>query len=121
MRDADPANPNLLLILGYSHRNLGDESQAASVFAEKEGLDFEVHEVRMDVGTSATKLSGVVKNLKRKAGDPIRLRFTMLALNGSAIATSDVEVAAPAVNEGATFTVSIATSQDVAGWRYDVR
>ena len=53
VRDADPANPNLLLILGYSHRNLGDESRAASAFAEKDGLSFEIHEVRMDVGTPA--------------------------------------------------------------------
>ena len=120
VREADPANPNILSILGYTHRNLGEEEAAAGVFAEKARVPFEVQEVRMDVGASATKLSGVVKNLKLKAGDPVRLRFTMLALNGSAMATSDVEVAAPAVDENAAFEISIKTTQDVAGWRYGI-
>jgi tetratricopeptide (TPR) repeat protein len=121
VREADPANPNILLILGYTHRNLGEEEAAAAAFAEKAGKPFEIHEVRMDVGASATRLSGIVKNLKLKAGEPVRLRFTMLALTGSAMATSDVEIAAPAVDESAAFAVSIKTAQDVAGWRYDVR
>jgi hypothetical protein len=120
VREADPANPNLLLILAYTHRNLGEDEPAASVFAEKAGAAFEVHEIRMEVGDSATRLSGVVKNVKLKAGDPIRLRFTMLALNGSAMATSDMEMKAPAVDESGAFAISIKTTQDVAGWRYDI-
>jgi hypothetical protein len=120
VRDGDPANPNLLLILGYTHRNLGEEESAASVFAEKASAPFEVHEIRMDVGASATRLSGIIKNLKLKEGDSVRLRFTMLALNGSTMATSDVEMKAPAVDESGAFAVSINTTQDVAGWRYDI-
>jgi len=120
VRDADPANPNLLLILGYTRRNLGEEESAASAFAEKAGAPFEVHEIRMDVGASATRLSGMVKNLKLKEGDPVRLRFTMLALNGSAMTASDVEMKAPAVDESGAFALSVSTTQDVAGWRYEI-
>ena len=120
VRDADPGNLNLRLILAYSHRNLGDENSAAAAFAENDNVPFEVNDVRMDVGATGTRLSGVVKNLKLAQGDPVRLRITLLALNGAAIASADADVSAPPVNQGATFAVDMKTSDDVAGWRYDV-
>jgi hypothetical protein len=121
VREADPANPNVLLILGFTHRNLGEDEAAATLLAENAGVPFEVHEVRMDVGSSTTRLSGMVRNLKLKEGDPVRLRFTVLALNGSPMATSDVDIGAPAADGETAFAVNIKTTQDVAGWRYDVR
>ena len=74
----------------------------------------------MDVEPTGTRLSGVVKNLKLKQGDPVRLRVTLLALNGAAMATSEVDVAAPIVNQGTTFAVGMKTTDDVAGWQYEV-
>jgi len=121
VRAVDPANPNLLLILGYTYRNLGEESRAASVFQDKGVVPLEVNAIRMDVGASQTKLTGAVRNLLRKEGDPIQLRFTMLALNGTPIATSDVDMKAAAPGDSVTFATSITTTEDVAGWRYEVR
>ncbi len=120
VRDMDPANANLLLILAYTYRNLGDENGAAIVFDDSARARLEVNAVRMEVGTTDTKLSGVIKNLKLVEGDPVRLRFTMVALDGTAIATSGVQVAAPAAGQTVPFTVTIATTQDVAGWRYEI-
>jgi tetratricopeptide (TPR) repeat protein len=120
VRDMDPANANLLLILAYTYRNLGDENGAAIVFDDSARARLEVNAVRMEVATTDTKLSGVIKNLKLVEGDPVRLRFTMVALDGTPIATSGVQVAAPAVGQTVTFTVTIATTQDVAGWRYEI-
>jgi len=121
VREVDPANPNLLLILGYTYRNLGEENRAASVFEDKSRMPLEVNAVRMEVGASETMLTGVVKNLLRKEGDSIQLRFTMLALNGMPIATSDVDVKAAAPGDSVTFATSMKTTEDVAGWRYEVR
>jgi tetratricopeptide (TPR) repeat protein len=120
VRDADPGNLNLRLILAFSHRNLGDENSAAAAFAENANFPFEVNDVRMDLGTGGTRLSGVVKNLKLQPGDRIRLRLRLLAMNGATIASSDVDVAAPPVNQGTTFAVDMKTSDDVAGWQYEV-
>ena len=120
VRDADPGNLNLRLILGYSHRNLGDENSAAAVFAENASFPFEINDVRMDVGTTETRLSGVVKNLKLAERDPVRLRITLLALSGAPMATSDVDVAAPPVNQGATFVVDMKATDDAAGWQYEI-
>jgi tetratricopeptide (TPR) repeat protein len=123
LRDTDPANLNLRLILAYSHRYRGDESSAEAVFAENDAFPFEVDDVRMDVGETGTRLAGVVKNLKLTQGDSVRLRFTLLGLNGSALGTSDVNVSAPPVNQGTTFTLSMKTApggSDVAGWRYEI-
>jgi tetratricopeptide (TPR) repeat protein len=121
VREVDPANPNLLLILGYTYRNLGEESRAAAVFEDKSRVALEVNAVRMDVGASQTKLTGAVRNVLRKEGDPIRLRFTMLALNGMPIASSDVDLKAAAPGDSVTFATSMRTTEDVAGWRYEVR
>ena len=107
VRAVDPANPNLLLILGYTYRNLGEESRAASVFQDKSVVPLEVNAIRMDVGASQTKLTGAVRNLLRKEGDPIQLRFTMLALNGTPIATSDVDLKAAAPGDSVTFATSM--------------
>jgi tetratricopeptide (TPR) repeat protein len=123
VRDADPGNLNLRLILAYSHRYAGDENSAAPAFAENANFPFEVNDVRMDIGGTGTRLSGVVKNLKLTQGDPVRLRITLIALNGTATASSDVEVSAPPINQGTTFAVSLKTApgeSDVAGWRYEV-
>ena len=120
LRDVDPGNLNLRVILAYSYRNLGEEDSAAAIFAENANVLLEVNDVRMDVEATGTRLSGVVKNLKLTQGDPIRLRITFLALNGAGIATSEVEVAAPIVNQGATFAVGMKTAAEVAGWQYEV-
>ena len=121
--DADPGNLNLRLILAYSHRNLGDENRAAAVFAGNASFPFEVNDVRMDVGTTPpgeTRVSGVVKNLKLGAADPVRLRITLLALDGAPMAAAEVDVAAPPVNQGITFVVAMKATDDVAGWRYEI-
>jgi tetratricopeptide (TPR) repeat protein len=120
VREADPANPNLGLILGYSHRNLGDETNAAAVFAENAALPFEVGDVRMDIGTAETRISGVVKNLKMKEGEAVRLRFTLLDLNGAAITAGVADIAAASINQGTTFVTAVKTTGDVAGWRYEI-
>ena len=121
VREIDPANPNLLMILGYTYRNLGDENRAMSVFEDKNRVPLEVNAIRMDVGASQTKLTGVVRNLLRKEGEPIQLRITMLALNGMPIAASDVDLKAAAPGDSVTFAISMKTTEDVAGWRYEVR
>ena len=120
VRDADPGNLNLGLILAYSHRNLGDEDSAAAAFAENANFPFEVNDVRMAVGTTETRLSGVVKNLRLRAEDPVRLRIVLLALSGAPMATAEVDVAAPPVNQGTTFVVAMKATDDVAGWRYEI-
>jgi tetratricopeptide (TPR) repeat protein len=120
VRDADPANANLLLILGHTYRGLDEQEKAEALLAEHAGLPFEISRVRMDVGASETTLSGVLRNLKLATGDVVRLRFTMLALDGRAMARADVEVTAREVGEDAAFAVRIGTTEDVAGWRYEL-
>ena len=120
VRELDPGNANLLLLMGYAHRNLGEEARAAELFAEHAGARFEAQDIRMAVGSSDTLLSGVLKNVKLAQGDPVGLRITLLALDGAATGTADVRVTAPAVNQGASFSVIIETTKEVAGWRYEI-
>jgi tetratricopeptide (TPR) repeat protein len=120
VRELDPANPNLLLLMGYTHRNLGEELPATERFVENAGLPFEVHDIRMAIGSADTLVSGVLKNLKLMEGDPVKLRITLVALDGTATGTTDVQVTAPAANQGTSFGATINTIKDVAGWRYEI-
>jgi hypothetical protein len=120
LRELDPANANLLLLMGYTHRNLGEETRAAALFAEHAGVRFEVQDMRMAVGSTDTLLSGVVKNLKLAQGDRVKLRITLLALDGAATGTADVQVTAAPASQATSFDAIIGTTKDVAGWRYEV-
>ena len=120
VREVDPANANLMLLMGYSYRYLGDEARATELFAENAAVRFEVQDIRMAVGTTDTLLSGVLKNLKLAQGDPIKLRITLVALDGTATGTADVQLTAPSPDQSASFDAIIATTKDAAGWRYEV-
>jgi hypothetical protein len=54
------------------------------------------------------------------SGVPLLLRITMLALGGETMASADVQMESPRINEGATFAVKIKTAEDIAGWRYEI-
>jgi len=120
VRALDPGNANLLLLMGYTHRNLGDEARASELFAENAGARFEVRDIRMAIGATDTLMSGVLKNLKLAQGDPVRLRITLVALDGAAVGTADIRVRAPVVDQGASFEAIIETTKNVAGWRYEI-
>ena len=126
VRGLDPVNSNLLKILGYTYRNLGDESRAAAVLAESAELPFDIHDVRMEVGASETRVTGVLRNLTLAGGDPVKLRVTLFGLSGEARGASDIQVPVPQVNQGASFEARIRTAarsrgdNDVAGWKYEV-
>ena len=118
-----PVSPILPESRAQNETVLAAAARAAAAFAENANLPFEVNDVRMDIGATGTRLSGVVKNLKLTQGDPVRLRITLIALTGAATASSDVEVSAPPINQGSTFAVSLKAApgeSDVAGWRYEV-
>jgi hypothetical protein len=120
VRELDPANANLLLLMGYTHRNLGEDTRAAELFAENVAVRFEVQDIRMAVGSTDTLVSGVLKNLKLPQGDPVKLRLTLLALDGAPTGTADVRVTAPPASQVTSFDAVIGTTKDVAGWRYEI-
>jgi hypothetical protein len=74
----------------------------------------------MEVQATSTRLSGVLTNLKLAPGTAVRLRFTILALDGSTTNSAVVTAKAPAAGEGTTFATRVATAEDVAGWQYEV-
>jgi tetratricopeptide (TPR) repeat protein len=121
VRQLDPANANLLLLMGYTHRSLGEELPATELFVENAGMRFEVHDIRMAIGSADTLVSGVLKNLKLAEGDSVTLRITLVALDGTATGTTDVQVTAPAAGQGTSFGATINTTKDVAGWRYETK
>jgi cytochrome c-type biogenesis protein CcmH/NrfG len=120
VREADPANSNVLLLIGHTYRWLGEEALAEAAFGAQAALRLEVDEVRMEVGPDETLLSGAIENVTLAAGERVRLRFTMLTLAGQSMTASEVETVVPPPGEAVRFALSIETTEDVAGWRYEV-
>jgi hypothetical protein len=120
VREADPANSNVLLLIGHTYRWLGEEALAEAAFGAQAALRLEVGDVRMEVETEETLLSGAIENVTLAAGERVRLRFTMLTLSGRSMAASEVETVAPPPGEAVRFALRIETTEDVAGWRYEV-
>jgi tetratricopeptide (TPR) repeat protein len=119
VRDADPANANLMRLLAYSYRALGEEDRATALLEERAKMPFEVSDIRMDVGGAETTVSGAVRNLALVDGTQVRLRITMVAFSGEPIGAGELQVVARRAGEPAPFSVTIRTSADVAGWRYE--
>ncbi len=116
----DPANRNVILVLAYTYQNLEEEEKAESLLAEHSELPFEIGSVRMNIGAEGTELSGMLTNLNLTPGTVVRLQFEILTLGGAAIATPDIEVAAPLVGQTARFVMNRPTPGDIAGWRYEI-
>jgi tetratricopeptide (TPR) repeat protein len=130
VRQFDPFNRD---ILAYSARAYQALSQLAAdpkkkadltgkvqaTVKEHEAFPFEVTDVSIQTGENEVRVSGTVKNIKVTAGQPIVLRFTVLAAGGAAAGSEQVTVTAPAVDGRAQFKVTIPTSAEMAGWKYE--
>lgn len=133
IRQLDPNNATVLLLLARAYRGLADlaaaepkvadgwRAKALEVLKAHEDLPFEVTEVVLSTeGQGKAQLRGQVQNLKLAQGTAVRLRLTLLGKDGAPIGTQEVTVTAPAAKERAPFEAAFETPQPPAGWRYEV-
>ena len=85
-----------------------------------ESAAIEMVEISIMPGSNSVTISGQVMNLKLQSGEPIRIRFTLMDRNGTAIGDQVVTVTAPEANGTADFSADIPTRGELAGWKYDL-
>jgi tetratricopeptide (TPR) repeat protein len=130
VREFDPFNRDILIYTARAYQSLSQLTADAKVRAEitskvqaavkeYEAFPFEVTDVSIQTADNEVRVSGMVKNHKVAAGQPIVLRFTVLAAGGAAAGTEQVTVTAPAADGTAQFRITIPTSAEMAGWKYE--
>lgn len=128
-RAVDPNNESLYHLIARSQKLTSDfmkdaagktqwQNKALETLTLRDGLEFEVAEVVIAPEEGQTTVSGSIKNLKVAANAPIKLKFTLIGVNGSPVGEGEITVNAPAAEAAAPFQGTIATSGDVAGWKY---
>ncbi|HEX6558893.1 MAG TPA: tetratricopeptide repeat protein [Longimicrobiales bacterium] len=130
-REMDPMNEDLFLLQARSYRIRGDlvsDAATRSTYMSRvndlltlhDAMPVEVTGIAVGPGTPESTVKGQVKNRKLKAGDPVKVHFTLLGMDGASIGEQDIMITAPAVGQTAPFEVKVKTSGDVAGWKYAI-
>jgi tetratricopeptide (TPR) repeat protein len=126
----DPANESLYMLIARSQKLTGDmsdpaqksdwQNKALATFTKRDELVFEVAEVSVGTNESEATVRGTVKNRKAAPGSPLKIKVTLLGINGSPVGQQEITVAAPAAEQTADFENKVAVTGEVAGWKYEV-
>jgi tetratricopeptide (TPR) repeat protein len=125
-RTFDPTNEVLFRVEAQAKRMQGvlagtDNSQVAYAALERmDALTTTVDNIIAYAEGDAVVIQGLLKNRKAAEGTPVRLHFTLLAIDGSEIGTHTIEVQAPAPETAVEFSDRAAVEGELAGWRYRV-
>jgi tetratricopeptide (TPR) repeat protein len=131
-RAADPNNEMLFLIEARARKERGElagneaaktEGQQAALrlLEAHAALPVTVDDIMITPEGEAHRVEGTLKNKKAAAGSPVQIEFTLVAFDGSVVGTETITVTAPAADGTTQFRGTIATTGDMAGWRYVVR
>ncbi len=128
----DPANTTLYALIAHAYKLSADvtmsDTARSNAFRIKaldyatraDTMAFEVTDLAATSSEAEARISGNVKNLKAAPGSPIKLKVTLLALDGTTVGTQEFTVAAPAANATAPIEGKTTVTGDVAGWKYEV-
>lgn len=132
VREKDPNNRDffLLLLRSYQYRGKNAKDAASKAAFEKqmnavaalyEQTTFDVNSVGLPRNFGDTFVQGKITNNKLTAGTPVKVHFTLLAIDGTPVVETDVDVVAPAPKQSVEFKVPVKAPRDVAGWKYEVK
>jgi tetratricopeptide (TPR) repeat protein len=127
----DPANDNLHLLIAQAHRGRAEiapeadrtqwQQRALAALEAHQAIRIAVDEVAISMaGEDEARVRGVIRTVSATPGEQVQLRVALLAIDGSTIAEQTVSLAAPDEDVDAEFTVTMAVSGEIAGWKYEV-
>ncbi|CAN5746358.1 hypothetical protein BH23GEM10_BH23GEM10_12480 [soil metagenome] len=129
--ELDPQAEILYYMLANAHTVRGNlhgteeavaegQRRAYEVIQAHEALDFTIDEINVIPEEASIRITGVLKNRKLAPGAEVRLKLTLVNMDGETVGEDVVAVAAPAVDESVTFEVTLDATGEIAGWRYEV-
>ena len=129
VKEFDPNNESLILILANARRRAGElggnasEGQQAALAAleELQAMPVTVSDLMVEPGEGNAKVSGTVKTNAAEAGATVQVEVTLLGADGSVLGTQQAAVTTPEKEQTTTFEVTLAeVTKQVAGWKYRV-
>ncbi len=132
LREIDPYNRNVLLLLAQAYRGHADltaadaatsdawREKALAALQEHENLPFDLSGLTMTAGEGKVTVSGSLENLKLDAGTPVNVRLIVVDKDGGTVGTGEVTVSAPDAGQSTSFQAEIEVSGTAAGLRYEV-
>ena len=130
LTEIDPFSRTGALVLANAYRALADGTtgQVSTTWRNRllaqlevlQDMPFDISNVSLaQAGPGRLRLGGQLTNLTLDPGTPVGLRITIVGPGGTAIATQDVTVTAPAREGNASFSAEVPVSGEIAGWRYE--
>jgi tetratricopeptide (TPR) repeat protein len=127
----EPANPSLYLLIAHSYKLQADamtdsaqsnaiRNKALSFAQQADTLGFEVADLMAQSSEGQATITGTVKTMRAAPGSPIKIKVTLLSLEGATVGTQEITIAAPAKDATAPIDAKAAITGEVAGWRYEV-
>lgn len=125
----DPNNENLMLILTRAKRRAGELSGSAqegqqgalATLEQLQAMPVTVSQLMIQPGEGTATISGSVKNNALESGASVQIEITLLANDGSTIATQQTSVTLAAKDEESTFELTVPeVTRQIAGWKYRV-
>lgn len=127
--ELDPANQNILAYLARSYQALSQLStnrakqteyrnKVSEVLDRHEKATVEMTHIMVYPSDGEVRVVGTIRNIKVKAGSPIRIAFTLMSMDGTPIGSKEVSVQAPAAEETVPFEVVVPTTGEMGGWKY---
>jgi len=128
----DPYNRNIMTFMARADRGLADASPKSQATQYQKAVNEVLHryqEAPIEVMNVATRgsndnppvqVNGTIQNVNLDEGAPIRLRFSLLADDGTTVGSAVINIAAPAKGSQKAFSGTIQPTGEVVGWKYAV-
>ena len=130
-REFDPNNEVLYLMEARTHRMAGEfdgganreagQAEALRLLTAHDALPVLLNEINVaPEAENSAKISGSLTNAKLAEGESVKVKFTLLDIEGAVIGEQEVTVTAPAAEAATPFEATVATTGEIAGWKYVV-
>lgn len=129
VKEYDPNNENLMLIEVRAKRRAGEltgapeegQQGALATLQALQAMPVTMSTLMIQPGDSSATVSGSVKNNGLEAGQTVQIEVTLLASDGSEIATEQAAVTVAAKDEETQFDLMVPeVTRQVAGWKYRI-
>jgi tetratricopeptide (TPR) repeat protein len=128
----EPASTTVYALIAHAYKLSGDvvaadtarrnafQTKALDFFTKADQMPFEIVELTAQSAEGQATVGGTVKNLKAAPGSPLKIKVTLLGLDGTTVGTQEFTVAAPAADATAPLEGKVPVTGEVAGWKYEI-
>ena len=120
LMELDGYNPDSYTILGQALVRTEQEQEAVRILQAREDLSFQLAYSTLQPRSGGATVTGELINKSLEPGSTVTIRVHFNGLDGAEIGTTDIRVAAPAVEAAEPFRADFSSNEEVLGYYYEV-